>query len=160
MIPATRFRNLQMKSKAAFRDTVTGMDSFRDDGQPDILPATQRDALSCTRTGFWRASCARIAAGGLRGVVEILTDRRNPSLVGCCKRVASGSSHPRTSAGTGHPDPGQRRRRPSQGQVVVVELTEPPALFGQPVVASPRCWGGGRPWHGNSKLRFASTACP
>jgi hypothetical protein len=45
------------------------------------------------------------------------------------------------------------------GQVVVVELTEPPALLGSPWGVSKRCWARSTTLAWRSKLRCANTAC-
>src|SRR6218665_2992387 len=106
------------RSKAACRGTGTGMGSSSvTTAKATCISRRTRCAQCCTRTACARASCARTGAAARRAVWS-----RSSSVRPEDRCYGQDILIPKGATGVAKP-----------GQVVVVELTEPPALFGQPV---------------------------
>jgi ribonuclease R len=149
------------KLKELFRVTAMVMDlSSRDDGESDIYlpPNEMRAVLHKDRVK----------------VRIVRSDRKGDPRAGWSKSSSAASAHHWPPAAGEWHLAGRARRQAlwagcadsqgatgaaKPGQVVVVELTEPPACMVSPSVASRRCWARSMTLAWRSKSRCASTAC-
>jgi hypothetical protein len=132
----------------------------RDDGEATSICRPTRCAPCCTRTASRCASCAATARAGPRGGSSRSSSgppaHHRPAAAGgrCLAGRARGQA-----LRAGRADPQGRHRHGQAGQVVVVELVEPPASMASPSGASRRCWARSTTPAWRSRSRCASTAC-